>query len=371
MKITKFAVERPIATFMFFTVVLLFGVISFFKLPIDFMPKIEAPVISIITFWPGSSTEDAETKVTKVIETNLNIINNLDSIKSSTKEGISIVNCVFEQGIDLTEASNDIRDRLEFAKAYMPSDAKDPIIFKFNTAMMPMIFYGITAKENLENLHDIVQDEIARPLQRLPGVGGVQVIGGMQRQINVKLKREKLFAYNLSINEIQNALNTQNSSLPAGMIKINDIDYLLRIPGEYKTLDDIKNVIIKRIDNKVVKLADVCQIDDNFKEENYHVLVNDKKAIMLMVQKRAEANTVEVANLIQEEMKSLSNNFPPDIKASLIMDSSEFIKSSVGNLKNTALWAIFFVSLITYFFLCHLRFYIHQEFLEDNLYHLS
>ncbi|NGX44255.1 MAG: Cobalt-zinc-cadmium resistance protein CzcA [Candidatus Anoxychlamydiales bacterium] len=355
MKITKFAVERPIATIMFFTLMLLFGFISFFKLPIDFMPKIEAPVISIITFWPGSSTEDVETKVTKIIETNLNIINNLDSIKSSTKEGVSIVNCVFEQGIDLTEASNDIRDRLEFAKAYMPSDAKDPIIFKFNTAMMPMIFYGITAKENLENLYDIVQDEIARPLQRLPGVGGVQVIGGMQRQINVKLRREKLFAYNLSIHEIQNALNTQNLSLPAGMIKINDVDYLLRIPGEYTTLDDIKNVIIKRVDDKIVKLSEVCHIEDNFKEENYHVLVNDSKAIMLMVQKRAEANTVEVANLVQEEMKSLFNNLPPDIKPSLIMDSSEFIKSSVGNLKNTALWAIFFVSIITYFFFRSIR----------------
>jgi len=355
MKITKFAVEKPIATSMFFIVILLFGFISFFKLPIDFMPKIEAPVITIITFWPGSSTEDAETKVTKVIETNLNIINNLDSIKSSTKEGISIVNCVFEQGIDLAQASNDIRDRLEFAKAYMPSDAKEPIIFKFNTAMMPMIFYGITAKENLENLYDIVQDEIARPLQRLPGVGGVQVIGGMQRQVNVKLQREKLFAYNLSIHEIQNALNKQNVSLPAGMIKMNDVDYLLRIPGEYTTLDDIRNVIIKRIDDKIVKLSDVCHIEDNFKEENYHVLVNDQKAIMLLVQKRAEANTVEVASLIQKEMGLLSNNLPPDIKTSLIMNSSEFIKSSVGNLKNTALWAIFFVSLITYFFFRSLK----------------
>jgi len=350
MKITQFAVNRPVTTLMLFLASLLFGVISFFKLPIDFMPKLESPVISILTFWPGASTEDVETKITKVIESNLNIINNLEEIKSTSKEGISIVNCSFEQNIDMSEASNDIRDRLEFAKAYMPSDVSDPIIFKFNTAMMPIVFYGITAKENWEKLHDIVEEEISRPLQRLPGVGGVQVIGGMQRQLNIKLKREKLSAYNLSVSEIEENLKRQNLSMPAGQMKVGDIEYLLRIPGEYKNLLEIENVILKQIDKHIVRLSDVAEIEDNFKEQKYKVEIDGRNAVMLIIQKRAEANTVEVANLVQEEMKRITPNLSSDIKASLIMNSSEFIKLSVNNLMKTALWAIFFVALVTYYF---------------------
>nr|NGX57104.1 Swarming motility protein SwrC [Candidatus Anoxychlamydiales bacterium] len=350
MKLTKFAVNRPVSTLMFFILILLFGTISFLNLPIDFMPKIEPPVISIITFWPGSSTEDCESKVTKVIEKNLNIINNLDNIKSTTREGISIVNCTFEQGLDLSEASNDVRDRLEYAKAYMPQDAKEPIIFKFNTAMMPIVFYGITAEESIEKLNSIVDDEIVRPLQRLKGVGGVQVIGGMERQINVSIKREKLFAYNISIKEIENALKLQSLSLPSGFMKVDDKDYLIRILGEYKTLNDIQNVVIKKVDDKLIKLSDISEAKDDFKEEKYHVLVDDRKSVMLLIQKRAEANTVEVAKLVQEKIKEINKNLPLDLKTNLIMDTSEFINQSVNNLKTTAFLGIFFVSLITYFF---------------------
>ncbi|MBN2479679.1 MAG: efflux RND transporter permease subunit [Parachlamydiales bacterium] len=348
--LTKFAVERPITTLMIFISFLLFGIVAFTKLPIDFMPKMEAPAISVLTFWPGSSTEDIENKVTKLIENNLGIINNIEEIKSQSKEGISIVNCIFSQSTDLQEASNDIRDRLEFAKAYMPPDVTNPILFKFNTAMMPIVFYGITAKESLENLYDIADEKLARPLKRLSGVGAVQVIGGMQRQINVKLDRDKLAAQKISIFDVERALKSQNASLPLGLMNVSNMEYLVRVPAEYKSLYDIENVILKKIDNNVVRISDVATVEDNFKDQKYHVKINSKDSLMLMIQKRAEANTAKVASLVRNEMKKLTPDLPLDVEANLIMDSSEFIDLAVKNLKMTSFWAVLFVGLITYLF---------------------
>src|SRR3989304_354924 len=127
---------------MIFLTLFLFGLVSFSKLPVDFMPKMEAPVISLITFWQGSTAEDIEEKVTKIIENNLGIINNLEEIKSTSKEGVSVVSCIFDQGVDLSDVSNDIRDRLEYAKAYMPKDISPPILFKLDTSTMPIVFFG-------------------------------------------------------------------------------------------------------------------------------------------------------------------------------------------------------------------------------------
>ena len=355
MKITKFAVSRPIATLMFFLCFLLISIVSFMRLPVDFMPKIEAPVVSIITFWPGSSTEDMEIKVTKIIENNLSITNNLDEITSTTKEGICIVTCIFQQEADLNEASNEIRDKLEFAKPYMPSDISNPALFKFNTANMPIVFFGITAKENWDNLYDLIDDEVVKPLKRLDGVGAVQLIGGMKKRINVKIDRDKLAEYHLSIEDLERNIISQNLSLPAGTMNINDKDYLLRIPAEYKNIQELENVFIKQVDSKVVTLKDIAEVEDGFNDEKFSMKINGDKGLMLLVQKRSGANTIDVVRKVSSSMKKLAKKLPPDVMSQVIMDSSEFIKLSIKNLAFTAFLGIFFVALITLIFFKNMR----------------
>lgn len=177
MNLPRFSVSHPVTTMMVFAGVIIIGLVVLFRLPIDQMPDIEPPFISVITTYPGAAAEDVERKVTKVIENNLSIVNNLKELTSVSRESLSVVHCQFEYGADLEAAANDIRNGLEFAKRDLPKDAEEPVLFKFSTAMFPILFYGITATESFGRLKDIINDEVADPLKRLPGVGAVQVGG--------------------------------------------------------------------------------------------------------------------------------------------------------------------------------------------------
>ena len=199
MRISESGVKNPVTTLMVFVAILVLGFFSYTFLAVDMMPEIENPVVSVFTLWDGANTEDVETKITRVIESALGSVTDLDEITSSTSEGRSRVACRFKWGTDLGEASNDIRDLLERAKRRLPDDADDPIMFKFNTANMPILFFGITARENREKMVDVINDEIVDVLKRVPGVGSVEAFGGLERQVNVRLDPDRLSAYGLSL----------------------------------------------------------------------------------------------------------------------------------------------------------------------------
>ena len=355
MNLSETGVKRPVTTVMLFVAILILGVVSLTMLALDMMPEIEPPSISVLTPWLGASTEDVETKVTRVLENELSIITNLDELRSTTKEGLSVVTCKFKWGTNLDEAANDIRDRLEFAKRRLPDDVEEPIIFKFNTSMMPIVFYGVTANESWEKLYDIIDDEVADPLKRLPGVGAVQVIGGLQRQINIHLDRAKLAGFGLSLQDVENVLRAENLTLPAGTIKIGTVEYTIRVPGEYEDPAEIRDIVLKRSDGAIVYLRDVAEVQDGFLEQKRLVEVDGEPGLMLAIQKRSGANTVEVAEIVQQEMERLGKNLPRDVKPVLLMDSSEFITRSIHNVSQTVMWGGLFVILTTFVFLRSLR----------------
>lgn len=351
MKLPELGVRRPVATTMVFVAVFVLGAVSVSKLPVDVMPEIEPPSVSVIAPWPGASAEDVETKVTQPIENQLSIVNNLDEIRSVSKENMSMVTCKFDWGTNLDEASNDIRDRLDFARRYLPDDVEDIALFKFNTSMMPILFYAVSAEESWEKLYDVVDDEIADPLKRLPGVGAVQIMGGLRRQIDIRLRREKLAGYGLTLQDIASALRGENLTLPAGTIKIGTIEYTIRIPGEFETPDEIRDIVLKRSRDAIVYLRDVAEVADSFKDPTRIVEADGKAALMLAVQKRSGANTVAVAEAVRAEIDRLLGRLPADIRVSLVMDTSEFIVTSVQNLAQSVALGGVFVVLTTIAFL--------------------
>lgn len=355
MKLAEFSVKRPITVVMVFLAVFLLGAVSLLKLPLDNMPEIEPPSISVLTPWPGAGAEDVETKVTRIIENDLSIVNNLDELTSVSKEGLSMVTCKFNWGTNLDEASNDIRDRLEWSNRRLPDDVEQSMIFKFNTSMFPILFFGVTADENWEKMSDIVDDELVDPLKRIPGVGAVQMFGGLRRQIQVEIDRTKLSAYGLSLKQVEDVLREENLTLPAGSIKMGRIEYTIRVPGEYKTPAEIRDMVVKRDGNAMVYMRDVAQIADGFEEQRRFVEVNGRKAGMMIIQKRSGANTEEVARLVKQEIQTLAQRLPRDMKLYKIMDGSEFIVQSLNNLQQTILWGSLFVILTTLFCLRDIR----------------
>lgn len=200
MRLPQFGVKFPVTNIMIFFAVLVLGLVALSKLHIDLMPEIEPPAISVITVYEGAGAEDVETKVTEIIENNLATVSSLDKITSRSLEGLSVVSCRFNWGINLDEASNDVRDKLEFAKRLLPEEIETPIVFKFNTAMIPILFVGVSSPaEKYHQLYYLVDKEVSDELKRIPGVGAVQMYGGLERQINVKLDRARAWKHITSL----------------------------------------------------------------------------------------------------------------------------------------------------------------------------
>ena len=355
MKLPEFGVTRPIATSMLFVMVLVLGVICFSKLGVDLTPEIEPTRVTVMTTWEGASSEDVESKVTRVLEKRLGSVSNLDEIRSTTREGVSNISCTFTWGTNIDEASNDVRSKVDMAKDSLPDDADTPTIFKFDSADMPILLIGVTAKESIEKLYDIIDDEVAQPLQRIEGVGAVNAFGGLQRQINVVLSREKLAGYGLTLDDITKAIANENRTLPAGSLKISRTEYTIRVLGEFDDPMQIREIPVLRNQGKLLRIKDFAEVSDGFEEISQYVETMGRDGMMMMVQKRTGANTVKVCADVLAELENLKSQIPQDIEFYVINDSSDFISNSIQNVRGTVLWGGLFVILVSFFFLRSLR----------------
>ncbi|MBR0458002.1 MAG: efflux RND transporter permease subunit [Victivallales bacterium] len=355
MKLPEFGVKRPVATAMLFLAVLTLGIICFLKLGLDLTPDIEPSRVTVSTTWNGASAEDVETKVTRVLEKRLGSVSNLDTLRSNTSEGRSTVWCTFTWGTNIDEACNDVRAQVDRVKDDLPDDVEVPQIFKFDSNNMPIMAIGVTAKESIEKLYDIIDDEVFQPLQRLEGVGSVNAFGGLQRQIRVILSREKLAGYGLTLRDIENAIASENRTLPAGNLKMGVIEYTIRILGEYNDPAQIQEIPLLQRNGAIVRLKDVAEVKDDFQEITQYTRTMGRDGMLMIVQKRTGANTVAVCQAVREELKRLEEVIPQDIKFYVINDSSTFITQSINNVRDAVFWGGLFVILVTFLFLRSVR----------------
>jgi len=368
MNLPEFGVKKPVTNLMIFSAILIIAFYSLSRLGIDMMPEIEPPAITVIASYPGVSPEDVEIKVTEPLENQLATTPGLDKLTSRSLEGASLLTLKFKWGTNLDEASNDIRDRIELAKRFLPDipdEMDNPFIFKFNTAMMPILFIGITAEQSYPELYDLIDKKVGDALRQIPGVGTVQLYGALERQINVWINRQRLEGYGFSILDIQNAIAQENITQPLGGIKSGLTDYLLRLPGEFATPEEINLIILGKSrtsddvrdkrDGKSVYLKDVAKIEDSFKEVTMKVRINKHRGLMMSIQKQTGVNTVEVARRVKNTLKGLQKNLPSDVNMFTIFDTSQDIINALNSLKS-ALWlGIVFVILVVWFFLRQLK----------------
>ena len=356
MKLPELGVQKPVTTLMFFLAIFVLGVVMATQLSVDYLPEIERPTVTVVTTWEGVSAEDVESMVTKVVERSLGTVNGLEEMTSATVEGISSVTCEFAWGTNLDEASNDIRSNLERIRQVLPDDADAPMLRKFNTSQIPIQFYGVTCNESLEALEEIVNNEVADPLKRLPGVGAVTLFGGLERQINIQLDPVRLAGYGLQFDLVAAALAKENVTLPAGNIKVGQLDYTIRVPGEFTAPEQIGEIVIRSSGGALVRLRDVAEVADGFAEETRLSNVMGRRAIMMMIQKRSGANTVATAREVSRELENnILPTLPRDIEIHQIFDTSETITQSIGNVAMTIRWAFVFVVLTAFFFLRNVR----------------
>jgi len=349
-----FAVKRPLTILMVFLAILLFGVISLSKLGMDMLPDIEPPAISVLVPYPGASAADVEGDITKYLEDQLSTVNNLDKLKSLSKDNLAMVTCQFEWGTDLDVAANDVRDKVDLAKPDISEhapDAEEPMLFKFSSATSPIMVVGINAAESWKQLYHIVDKQVSDPLKRVKGVGAIMIYGGLRRQIKVQFDWQKLEAYNLSPQIIIRALKQENLDMPAGDVKMGKRKYYIRVAGRFKDPAEIRNIIIGSFGNKPIYLKDVADVSDSFEEQMMKGWSNGKEAVILVIQKQSGANTVAVCRRIKDFLKKVKNNLPQDLEIAIPMDNSEFILNSIRNLSQTLMIAGILVVLVTLLFL--------------------
>jgi HAE1 family hydrophobic/amphiphilic exporter-1 len=354
MNLPEFGVKRPVTNLMIFCGIIIISLYSMTRLGIDQMPEIEPPSISVISSYPGANPEDVEIRVTEPLENQLASTPGLEKITSRSMEGVSAITLKFIWGINLDEASNDIRDRIDRTKRFLPDipdEMDNPFIFKFNTAMMPILYVGVNAQQTYPVLYDMIDRRVADPLRQIPGVGTVQLGGGLERQINVWIDRNRLDIYGLSILDVQNAILQENITQPVGNIKSGLTDYLVRLPGEFTDPEEINSIILGRYKDRLVYLRDVARVEDGFREVTRISRINRNRGMVLMIQKQTGVNTVQVAEKVKEKIKELAKGLPPDVKFHIVMDGSEDIRNALGSLRETAWIAIILVVCVTWFFL--------------------
>ena len=351
MSIYKSAVNKPVTTMMVFTAIILFGLYSMTKIPIDLYPDMEMPAISVMTVYAGANAADIEENITKPIENSLTTVDKLKEISSTSKDNLSIVSLEFEWGSDLDVATNDIRDALEMVLSDLPDDCERPTIYKFSTSMMPIIFYTITADESYNGLEKLIDDKVVNSLNRVDGIASVFLSGAPERVVYVDVDAKKMDAYHLTIEGIGNVIAAANVDMPAGSVRMGRTDYQLRVEGEFDESDEIRNLVVGSINGRNIYVKDVATVNDTLKDVTIAERSNGKPGLRMMVMKQSGANTVAVAKGVKARLAELQPTLPPDIKIQEVYDSSTFIKQSIGNLSSTLLFALLFVTLVVLFFL--------------------
>ncbi|MDR0982153.1 MAG: efflux RND transporter permease subunit [Culturomica sp.] len=351
MSIYKVAVEKPISTLMVFLAVIVLGVFSYVQLPVDQLPKMDPPYITVMSTYAGANASDIEENVTKILENSLNAVNDLKEMTSVSYDNLSVITLEFEWEVNLDEASNDVRDAVDKAMNALPDGIDRPTIMRFNTSMIPVLGYAITATSSFPGMDKILEDKLVTNLNRVDGVASVTIVGAPERVVYVDLDPHKLEAYNLSIEQIGNKILAENQDISSGSVKMGDVDYTLRVEGEFSESSQIKEIAITTAEDKVIYLKDIASVRDTIKDITLEQLINRGRGGVLLVSKQTDANAVKVAQESKKVIEETQVELPSDMKFQLIFDNSDFIIKSINNLQETLMYALIFVVMVVFLFL--------------------
>ena len=354
MSIPRLAIERPITMFMLSGVVILLGLLSLARLPVDLMPDVSYPSITVRVGYAGVGPLEIEELVTRPIEQGLAAVAGLERLESTSSEGSSRVTLNFAWGTDLNEAADDVRSRLDRVRGRLPEDADPPFVYKFDANAFPIMFLGLEGDFDHVRLREIAEHDLSTRLERVPGVAAVTVNGGLRRQIHVELSKEKIRALDLPVDRVVNLLRTENQNIPLGEINEGDRTYLVRSQGQFGSLDEIRDMVVMTRAGVPVYMKDIAEVKDATEDYRSFTRINGKPGVRLSITKQSGTNTVAIAQGVRAEMERI-NQGVSGIRLTILNDSSVFINRSITAVKEHALLGGVLVMLIIFLFLRDLR----------------
>ena len=351
MSLYSSSVKRPVTTILIFVAVVILGLFSLKKLPIDLMPDIDTNTIMVMTTYAGASAEDIEQNVTRPLENTLNSVEHLKHITSNSRENVSVVTLEFEYGYDIDVLTNDVRDKLNMVSSMLPDDANTPILFKFSSDMIPIVLLSAQAKESVPGLYKILDENVANTLARVDGVGSVSIGGAPKREVHIYVDPLKLEGYHLSVETIASLVGAENRNIPGGTFDIGNETYAMRVEGEFNDPAEMANIVVGVSNGAAIHLSDVARIDDSLEERAQEAYNNGVRGAMIIVQKQSGANSVEISNKVRKILPTIQKTLPSDVKLDYIVDTSDNIRNTISSLVETVLYALLFVVIVVFFFL--------------------
>jgi HAE1 family hydrophobic/amphiphilic exporter-1 len=357
MSIPRLAIQRPVTMFMLSAIVMLIGGISLARLPVDLMPDVSFPSITVRVSYAGVGPLEMEELVTRPIEQALSAVAGLERIESTSQEGSSRVTLNLVWGTDLNEAADDVRNRLDRVRGRLPEDADAPIMFKFDASAAPIMGVGVESTEGTLDrvkLREIAEHDLSQRLERVPGVAAVTVEGGLRRQIHVELSKEKIRALNLPVSRVVNLLRTENQNIPLGEIDEGDRTFLVRSQGQFENLNEIKGLVVMTTQGVPVYMRDIAEVKDSTEDFRSFTRINGKPGVRLRITKQSGTNTVAIASAVHTEVARINREMP-SVNLTVLDDSSVFINRSIHAVQEHALIGGVLVMLIIFVFLRDLR----------------
>ncbi len=354
MSLSEFSIKHPIFVTMLILVIIVLGFISLSRLPIDLMPDITYPTLNVFTSYPNTSPAEMEQIITRPIEEALSSVPGVEEIFSISSQGSSVVRVMFSWGTNLDEASNDIRERIDRIISRFPEEVQRPTLRKFDPAQMPILMIGILSELDPIQVRKIIDEQISYRIARVPGVASVDVWGGFEREIQVNLFPDKVKALGLPLDLIINKIRQENIDLPAGTIEKGNYEIVIRIPGVYTNIDQIKETIVAIREGAVVRIKDIASVEDTHRRITRIARVNNLPGVRMLIFKQSGQNTVKVVEGIYKELKRLGEDYP-QFKFVSIRDSAKYIRDAINNVGSSALYGGLLAIFVLLFFLVNIR----------------
>jgi hydrophobic/amphiphilic exporter-1 (mainly G- bacteria), HAE1 family len=356
MKLSNISIDRPVFTTMCALAVVVMGVLSLFRLGVDLFPDVSFPVVAITTVYPGAGPEEVETQVTKQIEDAVSTINGVDTIRSYSRDSVSVVVVLFKLDTILLEANNDVRDRVQQVKFLLPKDAEDPSIQKFDPSAAPIMSYAVRGTRTPAEMRRFVDDEVRPLMESVEGVGSIVINGGAIREVQVDLDEAKLESVGLSVLTVAQILRAESFDLPGGRIETSGREFSIKAQGRFQSVSDVANIVLLQgADGSQIRVKDVGNVVDGVAEVRSLNRVNGETAVTFDIQKRSGGNTVAISVGVNKAMDKLIKNAPTDVQFTLIQNQAKYINNNIHRLREHLIIGGLLAILVIFFFMLDVR----------------
>ena len=357
MTITELSIKRPTLVVVVFTVIAVLGLFSYFQLNYELLPKMSIPVVVVQTIYPGASPYEVENNVSKIIEDAVSGIDKIDNVRSTSFEGMSLVIIEFKQDASIDNVVQDASRKVNAILAKLPTDAKAPTVSKIAFDEIPVLRMGVTSQMNSREFYQFLTDRVQPRISKIAGVAQVSLTGGEEREIKVNMDANKVRAYGMSIMQVVQAVRTANMDFPTGKIKDQDAQFVVRIAGKFKSIEDLRDLVVGRSrQGGDIRLRDIAEVQDGIKEYSQMNRVNGLTSVGIQVVKQSDANAVSVSKLVREELKNIQDEYKNQgISFDIAQDSSTFTLDSANAVKKDLMLAIMMVAIVMLLFLHSIR----------------